>query len=103
VGEGVLSPTTHILVALEQLSATLPDEAGLRERFGLTPREARVCLLIASGKTNEQIAGTLCISRHTARHHTEKVLLKLRVKSRAEVAPTLLQQRATTHRNPAGS
>src|SRR5688572_8196544 len=43
VGEGVLSPAFRIIVALEQLSPTLPSEADVRQRFGLTPKEARVC------------------------------------------------------------
>lgn len=91
VGEGVLSAAFRIIVALEQLSPVMPGEADVRERFGLTPKEARVCLLLARGKTNEEIAGALCVTHHTARRHTEKVLLKLQVKSRAEIAPTLLE------------
>jgi DNA-binding CsgD family transcriptional regulator len=69
----------------------MPGEPDVRARFGLTPREASVCLLLARGKTNDEISAALCISRYTARRHTEKVLLKLHVKSRAEIAPTLLE------------
>jgi DNA-binding CsgD family transcriptional regulator len=103
VGEGVVSPVFRILVALQRLSPALPAEAAVRERFGLTPKEARVCLLLARGMTNEEIAAALCVSRYTARRHTEKVLLKLQVKSRAEVGPTLLEFSAVrTTGAPAG-
>src|SRR5688500_8805502 len=91
VGEGVLSPAFRIIVALEQLSPTLPNEADVRERYGLTPKEARVCVLLARGMTNDEISASLCVSSHTARRPTERVLLKLQGKSRAEIAPALLE------------
>ncbi|NBB73424.1 MAG: hypothetical protein GVY35_07070, partial [Bacteroidetes bacterium] len=54
--------------------------------IGLTPRQAEVAQLLARRKTNREIADALCISPHTARHHTEAVLRKLEVDSRRAVA-----------------
>jgi DNA-binding CsgD family transcriptional regulator len=65
--------------------------ASLRERFGLTPREAEVALFLARGRRNAQIALALHVTEHTARRHTERVLLKLGVHSRAEVAAALAE------------
>jgi DNA-binding CsgD family transcriptional regulator len=62
----------------------------LGERFGLTQRESQVALLLAHGETNKKIATTLKISPNTARHHTEHVLAKLGVDSRAKVTALLL-------------
>jgi DNA-binding CsgD family transcriptional regulator len=53
-------------------------------QFGLTARETEVAMLLAKGRSNVSIAKTLGISTHTARHHTQRVLVKLRVHSRAE-------------------
>lgn len=55
----------------------------------LTPREQVVARLIADGETNKRIAAALMISEHTARHHTERVFAKLRVRTRAAVAGIL--------------
>jgi DNA-binding CsgD family transcriptional regulator len=45
-------------------------------------REVQVACLLVQRMTNEEIAGALGISTHTARHHTESVLLKAGVNSR---------------------
>jgi DNA-binding CsgD family transcriptional regulator len=52
--------------------------------FHLTPREVQVAYLLAEGRSNAGVAEMLGISEHTARHHTESVLAKLGVRSRAE-------------------
>jgi DNA-binding CsgD family transcriptional regulator len=88
--EGVLASTRVIMVALCPRMPARAGEAELQERFGLTQRQARVALLLADGRSNAEIACVLSISPHTARHHTEQVLLKLGAKSRAEVASKLL-------------
>lgn len=55
----------------------------LRREFHLTAREQEVAMLLSDGLSNAQVAETLGVSTHTARHHTESVLLKLGVHSRA--------------------
>jgi DNA-binding NarL/FixJ family response regulator len=59
-------------------------EATLSSRYGLTQREEEVARLLARGKSNQAIARELNISVHTARHHTQRVLTKLKVHSRGE-------------------
>ncbi|HEY7636567.1 MAG TPA: helix-turn-helix transcriptional regulator [Gemmatimonadales bacterium] len=53
-------------------------------QYGLTPRETQVAMLLAEGRSNEDIASVLRVSPHTARHHTQHVLAKLGVHSRAQ-------------------
>lgn len=62
---------------------------GITELYGLTPRESEVALLLAHGRSNAAIAAELGISTHTARHHTQRVLAKLEVRSRAEAGALL--------------
>ena len=57
----------------------------LRDRYGLTLREIEVTRLLLRGESNREIADRLNISEHTARHHTESVLGKLGVRSRAAI------------------
>lgn len=63
--------------------------AYLQMQFGLTARETEVAVLLAQGLSNVAIAKTLAISTHTARHHTQRVLGKLKVHSRAEAGAKL--------------
>jgi DNA-binding NarL/FixJ family response regulator len=57
--------------------------------YGLTRREQEVAGLLAEGQSNAAIARRLGISAHTARHHTQRVLSKLTVHSRAEAGAKL--------------
>jgi len=75
-----------VLVTIERARPKLPSPEFLMRAFALTAREAKVARLLARGFPNSRIASELHISRHTARHHTEKVLLKLNVHGRGEVA-----------------
>ena len=50
---------------------------------GLTPRELEVLRLIASGKTNREIASELVISEHTVARHVQNIFAKVDVSSRA--------------------
>jgi DNA-binding CsgD family transcriptional regulator len=50
---------------------------------GLTRRELEVLALVATGKTNREIAAALVISEHTVRRHLQNTFSKLGVSSRA--------------------
>jgi steroid delta-isomerase-like uncharacterized protein len=61
----------------------------LRSHVGFTQREAQVALLIAERFTHAEIAAQLKIRPNTARRHCEKVMMKLGVSRRQDVAPAL--------------
>lgn len=82
-----LSPT--VLVTATNRSERLPTRAEVRERFGLTRRQAEVALLLAQRLSNTEIAERLFISPHTALRHTEAVMAKLRLSDRRLVADRL--------------
>jgi ATP/maltotriose-dependent transcriptional regulator MalT len=71
----------------EELGAA-PDVAavetllGGRETHGLSDRELEVLRLIASGKSNREIAAALVISEHTVARHVQNIFRKLGVPSR---------------------
>ncbi|HZI76277.1 MAG TPA: LuxR C-terminal-related transcriptional regulator [Gemmatimonadales bacterium] len=76
------------VAALANSSAAIRATNG-DNRYGLTRRERQVAELLARGKSNAAIARQLGISSHTARHHTQRVLAKLEVHSRAEAGAKL--------------
>ena len=79
-----------VVVSMAHVVRRVPDIDGLVNRFGLTQAEASVALLLARGMSNRDIARTLVVSTHTARHHTENVLVKLHVHTRSAVGSVLL-------------
>ena len=77
------------VATVERVTTDSLSESSLRERFRLTRKEIRVALLLAQRRSNAEIADTLQISPHTARRHTENVMLKLNVTSRFSVEAAL--------------
>lgn len=90
---GTCSTGPSVLVLARQLSATLPPAIELRARFGLTGREADVALHLAAGMTDDAIARRIGVSSHTARHHSEHVLVKLGLRSRKGLGLFLMHAR----------
>lgn len=58
-------------------------------RVPLTPTQTEVALMLASRRSNREIAAYLGSSPHTVKRHTEQVLQRLQVKRRNEVEPAL--------------
>jgi DNA-binding NarL/FixJ family response regulator len=56
------------------------------ENAGLSNRELEVMRLVASGRTNREIAGELVLSTRTVDMHVRNILMKLRCRSRTEAA-----------------
>jgi DNA-binding CsgD family transcriptional regulator len=83
--------------AFEQLGAA-PDLARLRSLTGAAPhglsaRELEVLRLVASGKTNRQIAEELVVSEHTVARHVQNIFAKLGVSSRTAAAAFAFEHR----------
>lgn len=90
IGPEVLGPQMAALVTVDHLRTEVPSSDMLQTRFGLTRREAQIATLLAQRLTNAEIARTVGLSPHTARHHTESVLLKLGVHTRRALRRILL-------------
>lgn len=80
--------TAAVRAAAEGRSALAPAVAGRlieRTRVGSTavsPRETEVLSLVATGRSNQQIASELFVSEATVKSHLVHVLTKLDVDSR---------------------
>lgn len=68
----------------QQATRSHPDA-----RDELTPHEHRVALLVASGRTNPEVAAELYVTRKTVEHHLSQIYRKLGLRSRTELAREL--------------
>ena len=57
----------------------------MRERYGLTNREAEVLMLLAEGRSSSYIAGELVLSENTVRSYVKNIYQKLDVHSKQDV------------------
>jgi DNA-binding NarL/FixJ family response regulator len=80
----VIDPAVqHHLV--DAIAAGRPDPPAVTDPAGtLTPREAEVLALIATGLSNTQIAGRLVISEATVKTHVNHLLTKIDARDRAQ-------------------
>jgi two-component system, NarL family, response regulator DevR len=94
-GESLLAPsvTQRVLTRVRQSPLLAKDE----KLASLTAREDQVLTLLATGKTNAQIARDIHISEKTVKNHVSTILGKLEVARRTEAAAYFAQ-----HRNPFG-
>ncbi|HSD80160.1 MAG TPA: response regulator transcription factor [Solirubrobacteraceae bacterium] len=84
-------PLLREIVALAQRAritlaraAPAPPAAAAGAALGLTPRELDVLRLLALGRTNPEIAGTLFVSPKTVSTHVTSILRKLGAHTRGE-------------------
>lgn len=89
---GAFGTDASLMIAVTRAGAPeLPPPEMLQERYALTKREAEVALLLAEGRSNDEIADQLFLSPHTARRHTANIFDKLGVNSRKGLALMFLQ------------
>jgi DNA-binding CsgD family transcriptional regulator len=85
-----LGAAAWIKRAEAEVSRIAPAPAGVGS---LTPTEARVAELVASGRTNKEVAADLFLSVKTVEANLSRVYAKLSVRSRTELAARLTAQR----------
>lgn len=61
------------------------------QRLGLTRRQSEVLIWVAQGKTDAEIATTLCIEKKTVNKHLENLFKKLTVNTRAAAVTKALE------------
>jgi DNA-binding NarL/FixJ family response regulator len=86
-GEGLLDPavTQRVIAAGAGRRAHATPPPGFDE---LTPRERELFFLIASGRSNADIAGHLHVGLETVRTHVKHILFKLGVRDRVQLVVT---------------
>lgn len=85
------STATSEIQAAFQASAPAVSSKGLDEN-PLTKREQEILALVASGKSNQEIANILYITPGTVRVHVHTILQKLEVRDRTQATVLAIQQ-----------
>jgi DNA-binding NarL/FixJ family response regulator len=82
-GDALLAPSiTRRLI--EEFAAPRPPADSTPGLDELTPRELEVFQLLASGMTNNEIAGELIVGDTTVKTHVARILMKLGVRDRVQ-------------------
>ena len=86
-GESLLAPslTRRLIEEYLRHPPSDPDDGRLRE---LTDREREVLVLIARGRSNDEIASELVVAPATVKTHVNRILAKLGVASRVQAVVT---------------
>jgi DNA-binding NarL/FixJ family response regulator len=87
-GEFVASHAVALRLARLQSSAARSTSYAVKSRQ-LTPRENEVLDLLATGKSNREIASVLSVSEHTIRSHMRGLMQKLEVSNRIQAAASV--------------
>jgi DNA-binding CsgD family transcriptional regulator len=80
---------SRVAAGLRELGIAVPrgpTNATRDNPFALTARELEVLALVATGRTDREIAGQLVISTKTVGHHVSHLLAKLDVPTRSAAA-----------------
>lgn len=66
------------------IAAHLSGQGAHMDDHGLTPREALILKLMATGATNAEVASELRVELRTVKHHTSSIFRKLGARNRCE-------------------
>lgn len=86
-GDALLSPaaTRALIDRFVAVPPAADPNASLPSYEQLTERELEVLLLVARGRSNQEIADELVISVHTAKTHVNRIMAKLHAHDRAQL------------------
>jgi DNA-binding NarL/FixJ family response regulator len=85
-GEAYVSPTLAASLLLEWREGPGGTNAAASPLDGLTERERQILELLATGRSNKEIARALDLSEKTVKHYMTNILQKLQVRNRVEAA-----------------
>lgn len=81
-----VQPFLEEALALAWRRSATPAPAEDLNASGLTEREQVVARLVGAGASNAEVASALCISVNTVKTHMQRILAKLELRSRTELA-----------------
>ena len=84
-GEALLAPSLTRRLIEQHVSGPPPADGVPPGLEGLTAREREVLLLIARGRSNDEIAAELVVSESTVKTHVNRLLAKLGLRTRVQL------------------
>ena len=88
--KGLCNPTNPTGTRAKRHSPR-PEHRGEWPQSSLSERELTVLRLVVSGRSNNEIAEALGISRHTVRTHLQNVMAKILVRSKTELVSVAMR------------
>ncbi|MFA5523896.1 MAG: response regulator transcription factor [Tissierellales bacterium] len=85
-GNILLQPDVAKKMLRSMEETTLKKNMEVEDLKGLTRREKEIALLIGEGKSNKEIAASLFITEGTVKNHITKILDKLELRDRIQLA-----------------
>ena len=76
-------------------STPTPTQIAKQQAGGLTAREREIALLLAQGKSNQEIADELVVGVRTVEAHITRILTKLNFTSRVQIATWYIERKLT--------
>lgn len=80
-----------VIDKFSQLAKETVDKNVDPRAYLLTEREIEVCRLIAEGKNNKEIADQLFLSQGTVKNHITRILIKLDLRDRTQLAVYIIK------------
>lgn len=96
-GEALLSPSVTRLLVTTFTQRWAPPTA-VEGLDTLTDREREIAAWVATGRSNDEIAGALVLSPATVRTHVSRVMVKLDARSRAQLVVLAVRAGLTVSR-----
>jgi DNA-binding NarL/FixJ family response regulator len=84
-GEALLAPSLTRRLIEQHVSGPAPVDGVPPDLAALTEREHEVFLLIARGRSNDEIAAELVVSEATVKTHVNRILAKLGLRTRVQL------------------
>lgn len=86
-GDALLSPLATRALIDRFVAPAAPSAAAEQSPMlaALTEREQEVLLMVAKGRSNQEIADELVISPHTAKTHVNRIMVKVHAHDRAQL------------------
>lgn len=94
-GESYVTPSLAASLLGDLREQRKDDKSAPDPLSELTDRERQILELLATGRSNKEIAGKLFLSEKTVKHYMTNILQKLQVRNRVEAA-LLAQKRAAS-------
>jgi non-specific serine/threonine protein kinase len=95
--EMTLEDAVEYALSVKELSpptvAPVRGQPSAEPQHLLTPREEEIAVLVAQGMTNRSIAEELVVSERTVGTHVRRMLKKLDLRSRAQIAAWVTSRR----------
>jgi DNA-binding NarL/FixJ family response regulator len=87
-GDAIVSPsvTRNLLSHFEKSDATDRAQAATRRLDAVSDREREVAIAVGAGASNSEIASQLFMSESTVKAHVSRLLVKLEVTNRVQIA-----------------